>query len=40
MEGIISVLNWFKGIKRKNYINGGVFTLKLAEKKSLLLVGN
>jgi len=40
MEGIISVLKWFKGIKWKNYINGGVFILELAEKKSLFLAGN
>jgi hypothetical protein len=40
MEGIISVLNLDKGIKRKNYINGWIFILKLAEKRSLVLAGN
>jgi hypothetical protein len=40
MEGIISVLNLVKGIKRKNYINSGLFALELAGKTSLAMAGN
>lgn len=40
MEGIIFVLTRDNGIKRKNYISGRLFALKLVEKKFLAMAGN